>query len=106
MNPEIETMLEDAFEPIQPVSTTVGRVAVEPDYESGLTPAETPQIRAELEKLLQGVKLSATDIASHDGQNIDFSGSSLLSRYLRKISLHGGEADTPWVEVVPPGNWI
>lgn len=106
MNPEIEPMLEEAFESIQPVSTAVGRVAVEPDYESGLSADDVPQIKAELEKLLQCVQLSAGAIASHDGQDVSFTTSPTLMRFVRKISLHGGEADKPWVEVVPPGNWI
>ena len=99
-------MLEEALESIQPVSTAVGRVAVEPDYESGLTAADVPQIKAELEKLLNSLQLAPEDIASHDGQDVKFSESPMLSRFVRKISLHGGEADKPWVEVVPPGNWI
>ena len=99
-------MLEDAFESIQPFTTSVGRVAVEPDYESGMTAADVPNIKSELEKLLGGLQYSAQAIASHDGQDVDFRGSSTLARFVRKISLHGGEADKPWVEVVPPGNWI
>ena len=70
MNPEIEPMLEEALESIQPVSTAVGRVAVEPDYESGLTAADVPQIKAELEKLLNSLQLAPEDIASHDGQDV------------------------------------
>lgn len=106
MNPEIEPMLEEAFESIEPVSTSVGRVAVEPDYDSGLSAGDVPQIKQELEKLLSSVQLSPDAIASHEGQTVNFSGSLTLSRFVRKISLHGGEADKPWVEVVPPGNWI
>lgn len=106
MNPEIEPLLEEKLASLAPTSNLVGRVSVEPDYESGLTATDIQQLRTELEEVLSTVPVSADAINGHDGQTVDFKAFPTLTRFIRKISLHGGDAVEPWVDVVPPGNWI
>lgn len=106
MNPEIETLLEDGLCSLQPTSDAVGRVSIEPDYESEFGAADLPQLRAELEEVLNTAPVSAKAVKEHDGQELDFAAFPTLTRFVRKIALHGGATATPWIEVIPPGNWI
>ena len=106
MNPEIEPLLDDALTSIQPVMPEVARVEVEPEYESEMSASDVPRIKAELEKLIAATRMSPEAIASHAGQEVGFENYPTLSRFVRKISLHGGEPEKPWVQVIPPGNWI
>ena len=106
MNPEIESMLDDALASIQSEIDGVSRVEVEPDYESELSAADVPMIKTELEQLIGSAQIVPQAIASHDGQEVSSQNYPALSRFIRKISLHGGAPEKPWVQVIPPGNWI
>lgn len=107
MHPELETFLEKAFRKVQPTSGEIGRVVVEPDYETA--PAEHDG-RHLVSELVQCVREQCVDpdvLATHEGFEIDIPGAyRLLAKYIRRITLHADKVDGPWIEVAPPGNWI
>ena len=101
MNLELESFLDEAFKPVQPLWKDVGRVVVDPDYEAEETEEDSPKLAAELTKFLR------EQTPNPDGQEISIpNGYPLLKKYLRSVSLHPEHLDDCWVEVVPPGNWI
>lgn len=107
MNPDIETFLQDAFKDIQPSVQGVGRVRVEPDYESDAVLEKPEAFAAELRKAVSVQKVDLLALGSHTGFEIDdMSKFPLLQKLVLRIALHGDGAEGPWVEVAPPGNWI
>ena len=108
MNPDLEIFLEDAFEPVAPTSGAIGRVVVEPDYETEHpTTANAGQLRDELISLLNEQSPDTVRLHSHEGVEIAIPERyRLLSRFLRRVTLHADKPEGAWVEVEPPGNWI
>ncbi len=107
MNPDIEDFLEDAFASIMPTSSAIGRVVVEPDYESGLAGDDSQQLRGEFLELLNGQNVDGKTLQSQDGFEVSIpSRYGLLSKYVRRITLHADSVEGDWVEIAPPGNWI
>ena len=107
MNPGIEDFLEGAFASIEPTSKAIGRVVVEPDYDSGNTADDPQQLRAEFLELLQSQQIDAAALNSHGGFEVKIpSRYELLFRYVRRIVFHADAVEGDWVEVAPPGYWI
>ena len=107
MNPEIEDFLEEAFAAIKPTSDAIGRVVVEPDYESGVAAGDSQQIRGELVELLKEQSVDDNALKSQDGFEVKIqSRQQLLSKYIRRITLHADSVEGDWIEVAPPGYWI
>ncbi len=107
MNPEAETFLQDAFQSIQPMSTDIGRVVVEPDYDVDPSQADAAGLPGELIQCLREQPPDAAALASHEGFELTIPPNcALLTKYLRRITLHQDKLDGSWVEVAPPGNWI
>lgn len=107
MHPELEDFLNTAFASIQPVSSEIGRVVVEPDYEVEPSEADASGLERELRACLREQFFDAAALASHPGFEVGIPPSyRSLNKYLRKITLHRNKLDGPWVEVAPPGNWI
>jgi hypothetical protein len=106
MNPDLEFFLESAFDPIQPTSSSIGRVVVEPDYD--VDPEGDPsQLTAELVDYLRTVSPDPAALATHDGYEVSVpSQYKGLSKYIRTITLHADGVEGAWIEVAPPGNWI
>lgn len=107
MNPNLEDFLEDAFSSIKPTSGTIGRVVVEPDYDSGTAADDGQQLRSEFLKLLNEQNVDGDALKSHDGFEVKIPDRyQLLSKYIRRITFHADGVEGDWVEVAPPGNWI
>jgi hypothetical protein len=107
MNPDLEVFLQDAFGNIGRGDSPVPRVAVEPDYESGTTEADPAKLRAELSALLAEQRVEAKALSAHEGIEVAIpSKFTELAKTVRRIFLHGDREDGPWIEVIPPGNWI
>jgi hypothetical protein len=107
MDPQLEFFLEDAFKSVQPTSPEIGRVVVEPDYDTTPDQKEGDQLAAELHSCIQEQSLNATDLASSQGFELKITSKyPLLRKYVRSITLHQAPTERPWVEVAPPGNWI
>jgi len=107
MNPDIEDFLEDAFASLEPTSDAIGRVVVEPDYESGLAIDDPQQLRGEFVELLSGQKVDSDALKSQDGFEVKIPGRyKLISKYIRRITFHADSVEGDWVEVAPPGYWI
>lgn len=107
MNPDLEPFLQNAFGQIERGSSTIARVAVEPDYESGSADGDPDELRNELSRLLQEQNADSSGLARHEGIEIPVpNGYPELAKCVRKIILHGDQEEGPWVEVMPPGNWI
>ena len=107
MNPDIEFFLEDAFASLPSTSPAIGRVVVEPDYESAPTPGDPQQLRSEFTKLLSGQAADDSALQSQNGLEVKIpSDYQLLSKYIRRITLHADSVEGDWIEVAPPGSWI
>ena len=108
MNPDIEQVLQDAFKTIESTNPAIGRVLVEPEYESESTQFDTAELRNELAGLLASLSgLDGAVLRSHDGLEVEQLGERpALKSLVRRITLHADSADGPWIEVAPPGNWI
>jgi hypothetical protein len=106
MNPETETFLDNAFRSIQPSSPDIGRVVVEPDYEVNASEADAASLRSELLQCLREQSPDAAALVSHDGFEVKISSHVLLTKYIRRVTLHQDKLDGSWVEIAPPGNWI
>lgn len=98
MHPDLDDFLESAFESVQPVSSAIGRVVVEPDYDAAPDPRDASELANQLTDCLRGQILPGN-------VEIDIK-YALLRKYLRRISLHPEKVEGSWVEVEPPGNWI
>jgi|SRR3954464_15049183 hypothetical protein len=107
MNPDLEIFLQDVFNEVQSSSPAIGRVVVEPDYESGSTDADPEELRRELARLLSMQHPDVPALATHPGIEVQISGVyPELAKCVRRIFLHGDKAEGPWIEVAPPGYWI
>lgn len=107
MNPDLEDFLEDAFASIKPTSDDIGRVVVEPDYDSGIVKNDKQQLRGEFLELLKGQNVDGSALKSPDGFEVKIPDCyKLLSKYIRRITLYADSVEGDWVEVAPPGNWI
>jgi hypothetical protein len=107
MNPDLEFFLQDTFANMQRGNSPVPRVAVEPDYDSGSTDADPAKLRTELSELVARQQVDSQGLASHEGIEVTIpKQQSELAKVVRKIFLHGDKEDGPWIEVIPPGNWI
>ena len=107
MHPDLEFFLEDAFASLPPTSKNIGRVVVEPDYESASAPGDPQQLRSEFTKLLSGQTADDSALQSQEGFEVKIpSNYQLLSKYIRRITLHADSVEGDWVEVAPPGYWI
>jgi hypothetical protein len=107
MNPETETFLDNAFRSIQPTSPEIGRVVVEPDYEVSPSEGDATGLQSELLESLREQSLDPAALASHDGFELKISSRYvLLTKYIRRVTLHQDKLDGSWVEIAPPGNWI
>ncbi len=107
MNPDLEAFLQEAFGGVQRGDSPIPRVAVEPDYESGTTDADPGKLRTELTQLLAEQHMEMKDLSSHEGVEVAIpSKYAELAKTVRRLFLHGDKEDGPWIEVIPPGNWI
>jgi hypothetical protein len=107
MHPDLEDFLENAFAAIKPTFDAIGRVVVEPDYDSQVTTDDGQQLRSEFLELLNGQNVDGHALKSHDGFEVKIPGRyKLLSKYIRRITLHADNVEGDWVEVAPPGYWI
>lgn len=107
MNPDLEVFLQDAFADMQRGDSPVPRVAIEPDYESGTSDADPAILRAELSQLIARQQVDTKALSSHEGIEVTIPTQyTELAKTVRKIFLHGDKEDGPWIEVIPPGNWI
>jgi hypothetical protein len=107
MNPDLEVFLQDTFANVPRGDSPVPRVAVEPDYESGTSDADPVKLRAELSQLVTRQQVDKKTLSSHQGIEVTIPNQyTELAKTVRKIFLHGDKEDGPWVEVIPPGNWI
>jgi len=107
MDPQLEFFLEDAFKSVPPTSAGIGRVVVEPDYDVTPEPNDKNQLAAQLVQCIQEQSPNAAALAAPEGWELQVPNSySLLSKYVRTITLYQAPAEQPWVEVAPPGNWI
>ena len=107
MHPDLDEFLERVFAPVQPVSKSIGRVVVEPDYETGPDENDTQALAAELAQCIADRFNPAEPITSTEGLDVAIGREfGLLKKYLRRITLHSDTVEGAWVEVVPPGNWI
>ncbi|MBV9156654.1 MAG: hypothetical protein JO097_10360 [Acidobacteriaceae bacterium] len=107
MHPELESFLNSAFSSVQPTSPEIGRVVVEPDYETTPSQHDAGHLASELVQCLREQTPDPKALASHEGFEADMPGAyRLLSKYVRRITLHQDSTEGPWIEVAPPGNWI
>ena len=107
MHPELEDFLESALNNVQPTSSQIGRVVVEPDYDVAPDTADSASLAQQLLACLSGQALRDGELASHDGLEVTLGDDcAVLKKYIRRITLHADSADGAWVEVAPPGNWI
>ena len=107
MNPDIEDFLAAAFASIEPTSSAIGRVVVEPDYDAQSAADHSQQLRGELIDLLKGQSVDDNALKSQDGLEIKIpSRYQTLCKYVRRITLHADGVEGDWIEVAPPGYWI
>ncbi len=107
MHPELEDFLESAFESLQPTSSMIGRVVVEPDYNIKPDPSCAGHIAQQLSDCIRNQPLTKDQLASRDGLEATIGPEyKLLRKYLRHITLYADPVEGSWIEVEPPGNWI
>jgi hypothetical protein len=107
MNPDLEVFLQDILGSLERGSSPVPRVAVEPDYESGSTNVNAEKLCFELLGLIAAQVVDPRELASHEGIEVPIPNQCVeLSKGVRRIFLHGDREEGPWIEVIPPGNWI
>jgi hypothetical protein len=107
MNPDIEDFLEAAFTSVQPISASIGRAVIEPDYESTLATGDSQQLRSQLIELLSSQVVDEIALKSQNGFEVQIPSSyQLLSSYIRRITLHADNVEGDWIEIAPPGYWI
>ena len=107
MNPDLEFFLEKAFTGIEPSSSRIGRVVVEPDYDVVFRPEDERPLRDELVRFVDSLMPEESNLQSFDGFETEIGKQfPLLKKYVRRLSLHADKANGDWIEVVPPGNWI
>ena len=107
MHPTLELFLEEALSSVQPTSREIKRVVVEPDYDAEPEPEDAESIASQLIACIEAQPLDSAALASSDGIEVMVTDQHpTLKRYVRQISLHSDQAADPWIEIVPPGNWI
>ena len=107
MDPQLEFFLEDAFKSVARTSPHIGRVVVEPDYDTSPVPQDREQLTRELIDCIQERAPDTNALACPQGWSIEIEKKhTLLAKYVRKITMHEAPAEHPWIEVAPPGNWI
>ncbi len=107
MNPELEFFLEEAFGSVNSTSLEIGRVVVEPDYDKSPDPQDREPLVTELVRCIQRESPNIAELASPQGWEVKMLGRySILAKYMRRVTLHKGPSERPWIEVAPPGNWI
>ncbi len=107
MDLRLEDFLEDALERVQPTSSEIGRVVVEPDYDISPVDSDAPALARQLSDLLTRQSPDPAALACPQGYEVNIPADfPILARYIRSITLHQDRVEGPWVEVAPPGNWI
>ncbi len=107
MNPSLEWFLEDTFRDIEPTSSAIGRVVLEPDYDSTPNASDAPSLRDELVAFIRQQLPGVVELASPDGaEATTLSKFSTLSKYVRRVTLHQDRLPGSWIEITPPGSWI
>ncbi len=107
MHPELEDFLESAFDSVQPTSSMIGRVVVEPDYDVKPDPSCASHIAQQLSECIRNQQLVNDRLATLGGLEVTIGPEyNLLRKYLRRITLHADSVEGAWVELAPPGNWI
>ena len=107
MHPDLESFLQDALSQVKPTSPQIGRVVVEPDYETQPDAADSNRIADQLTQFLEGQALNPDLLNTHNGQEIKIAEKdALVRKYIRRITLHTGSVEGAWIELAPPGNWI
>jgi hypothetical protein len=107
MKPDLEFFLEQTFDPVEPTSPEIGRVIVEPDYETSYDAAEATSLRKQLIACLAAQSPKAKDLSAPGGYEVhSMNKYPVLAKYIRRITLHKDTVEGPWIEVAPPGNWI
>ncbi len=107
MDPQLEFFLEDAFRGVRPTSPAVGRVVVEPDYDTSPNPEDRDRLASDLVRCIEGLSVNETELAAPAGFSIEIGDAyPVLAKYVRRITLHQTPPEQPWVEIAPPGNWI
>jgi hypothetical protein len=107
MNPSLEFFLEEAFGSVEPLSSKIGRVVVEPNYDTSPDPRDREPLAGELIQCIERELPRVAETASPQGCELKtLKQYSLLAKYLRSITVHRTPSERPWVEVAPPGNWI
>ncbi len=107
MHPDLDEFLERVLAPIEPVSKSIGRVVVEPDYDTEPDDRDADSLRTELTACIAALPAVSEPITSPHGREVKIDTRySVLGKYLRHITLHRDTVEGAWVEVAPPGNWI
>ncbi len=107
MHPDLDEFLERILACVQPISNSVGRVVVEPDYDTQPEERDASALAKQLTECIAAQAGLAEPIASPQGREVPIGAEyPLLKRYLRRIMLHSDTVEGAWVEVAPPGNWI
>ena len=107
MNPDLEDFLEAAFAAIQPTASAIGRVVIEPNYETDSAQSDAAPLSQELVRLLREQSLDSASLASTAGVEVFIPDRyPLLQKYVLRLELHANKLDGSWVEIAPPGNWI
>lgn len=107
MNPDIENFLEAAFDSIQPTSSEIGRVVVEPDYDADPAQQDVGALQSELLACVREQSPDPGPLRSVDGFAVKIPPTyPVLAKYVRRLTLHQNKLDGSWVEVAPPGSWI
>jgi hypothetical protein len=102
VNPNLEFFLEEVVRGIDPTSSGIGRVVIEPDYDAGEIGADAQPLR---DQLLEIIRSPTTD--APDGTEIKIPpAAALVRKYIRRITLYRDRLPGDWIEVTPPGSWI
>jgi hypothetical protein len=107
MDPRLEFFLEDALESVEPTSSDIGRVVLEPDYNVAPEDGDAAALARELRELLTRQSPDPAMLASPEGSEVPIPPNcQVLAKYIRSVTLHQDRVEGPWVEIAPPGNWI
>jgi hypothetical protein len=103
----LEAFLEDAFGRIQPTSTTIGRVMVDPNYATTADDTDLGRLADELVHCIREHTPHPTALRSPQGHDISIPANHpLLKKYLHKITLYQDAGIGSWVQVAPPGSFV
>ncbi len=107
MHPDLEFFLEETFKTVEPTTAYIGRAVVEPDYDADVDLEESSALRQELMECLVAQSPLPGQLKDPDGYDVKIPAKyPVLTKYIRRITLHEDPVEGPWVEVAPPGNWI